>query len=281
MGMNPPGEMGERRMKTTRLAALTLAALCTAAPAIAQEETDQNRAARWKALADSIFPGKPMQDGGGVIALDAPPRALDAALVPVTITTSGPAKIGALYLIVDDNPAPLAAAIHFGPASDPRQLTTRIRVNQYTLIHAVAETTGGKLYATSRFIKAAGGCSAPASGNAAEAAAHIGRMKFRLQGPAAPGQTVTANLLISHPNNNGMQMDPVARTYTPARYVQTVTVTEGGQLVFRLDGDISLSQDPAFTFGLIPQGNAPVDVHVEDSKRTIFEKSFPLEAKPS
>jgi sulfur-oxidizing protein SoxY len=268
-------------MKTKTLAALTVATVCAAAPAMAQEETDLDRAARWKSLADSVFPGRTVQDGAAMLALDAPPRALDAALVPVTITTSGQAKIGALYLMVDDNPAPLAATIHFGPAGDPHQLTTRIRVNQYTLIHAVAETTDGKLYGIARFIKAAGGCSAPASGNAAEAAARLGRMKFRLQGAPTPGQSVTANLLISHPNNNGMQMDPVARTYTPARYVQTVTVTEGGKLVFRLDGDISLSQDPAFTFGLIPQANAPVDVRVEDSKKTIFEKSFPLTPPPA
>jgi sulfur-oxidizing protein SoxY len=268
-------------MKNTLLAAMAIASLCAGAPAFAQEETDQDRASRWKALADSIFPGKTVQDGGGVLALDAPPRALDAALVPVTITTTGPAKIGALYLIVDDNPAPMAAAIHFGPAGDPHLLTTRIRVNQYTLIHAVAEATDGTLYGISRFVKAAGGCSAPASGDEATAMARMGRMKFRLQGPVVPGQSAIANLLISHPNNNGMQMDPVARTYTPARYVQTVTVTEGGKLVFRLDGDISLSQDPAFTFGLIPQGNAPVDVRVEDSKKTVFEKSFPLDQRPS
>jgi sulfur-oxidizing protein SoxY len=263
-------------MKKALLASLAVAALCAAMPAFAQEETDQDRAARWKALADSIFPGKTMQDGASIIALDAPPRALDAALVPVTITTSGPAKISAIYLIVDDNPAPMAAGVHFGPAGDPHLLTTRIRVNQYTLLHAVAETTDGKFYATSRFIKAAGGCSAPASGDEAEALAHMGRMKLRLDGAAA-GQTVTAHLLISHPNNNGMQMDPVARTYTPARYVQSVTVTEAGKLVFRLDGDISLSQDPAFTFGIIPQGNAPIDVRVEDSKKTVFQRSFPLE----
>jgi sulfur-oxidizing protein SoxY len=58
--------------------------------------------------------------------------------------------------------------------------------------------------------------------------------------------------------------------------VQTVTVSEGGKLVFRLEGDISLSQDPAFTFGLVPDGSSPVNVRVEDSKKTVFERSFPL-----
>jgi sulfur-oxidizing protein SoxY len=264
-------------MKTRMLTIGLILAICAGAlPALAQEEIDHDRVARWKDLARSIFPGKTMLDGGSVVAIDAPPRALDAALVPVTVTTTGPQRIEAIYLIVDDNPAPLAAAIHFGPAGDAHLLTTRIRVNQYTLLHAVAVTTDGKYYDIARFVKAAGGCSAPATGDEAQALARIGRMKFRLNAAPVPGAPVTAQLLISHPNANGMQMDPVTRTYTPARYVQTVTVSEGGKLVFRLEGDISLSQDPAFTFGLVPDGSSPVNVRVEDSKKTVFERSFPL-----
>jgi sulfur-oxidizing protein SoxY len=166
-------------MKTRMLTIGLILAICAGAlPALAQEEIDHDRVARWKDLARSIFPGKTMLDGGSVVALDAPPRALDAALVPVTVTTTGPQRIDAIYLIVDDNPAPLAASIHFGPAGDAHLLTTRIRVNQYTLLHAVAVTTDGKYYDIARFVKAAGGCSAPATGDEAQALARMGRMKF-------------------------------------------------------------------------------------------------------
>ena len=245
------------------------------------EETEASRAARWHDVAASVFPGKHVQDDSNLLQLDSPPRALDAALVPVTITADPSAHVVALALVVDDNPAPVAATVRFGPLADPHLLKLRIRVDQYTLLHAVAELQDGTLVSTSRFIKAAGGCSAPGTTNQQEALARIGRMRLRVDPPESPGSAQQAELLISHPNFNGMQMDPVTRFYTPARYVQTVRVTEAGQTVFTLDGDISLAQDPAISFAFHPVGNAPLDVEVHDSTKTVFHGRLPLSSQPS
>jgi len=78
-----------------------------------------------------------------------------------------------------------------------------------------------------------------------------------------------------------MQMNPVTRLYTPARYVQTVRVTQDGQTIFTLEGDISLAEDPAVTFEFHPSGNAPLDVEVDDSAKSVFRQSFPLETHAS
>jgi sulfur-oxidizing protein SoxY len=254
------------------IAAATLLAL----PAARAEESEATRAARWHDVASAIFNAKPITDNSGILQLDAPPRAMDAALVPITITIRPDAKVVALTLVIDDNPAPVAAKFQFGPLADPHSLKTRVRVDQYTLIHAVAELQDGSLVSTSRFIKAAGGCSAPGGTDQTDALARIGRMKMRLTPPAAPGAPMTADLLISHPNFNGMQMNPVTRLYTPARYVQNVSVTEGGQTIFTMQGDISLSEDPAITFDFRPSGTAPLDVQVDDSAKASFHQSFPL-----
>ena len=267
-----------------KLTGPAMAALCLLAGigTACAEESEASRAARWKDVASALFHGKTVADGSSMLQLDAPPRALDASLVPVSITVTGPSKVAALYLVIDDNPAPLAGAFHFGPAADPHSLKTRVRVDQYTLMHAVAEMQDGTLYSVARFIKAAGGCSAPGGTSQAEALARIGRMKLMMRDMPSPnsGAPATAELLISHPNNNGMQMDQVTRLYTPARYVQTVTVSEGGQLIFKMDGDISMSEDPAITFGFHPTG-APVDVEVDDSAHAVFKHSFPLTTQPS
>lgn len=239
-------------------------------------EDEAARAARWQDLRHAVFGDRSVQDGSGVIALDAPVRAMDAALVPVTITLSGDKKIAGVYVMVDENPSPLAGTFHFGPAADPRVLKTRLRVDQYTLIHAVAETDTGELFATDRYVKAAGGCSAPSTKDAKLALERLGQMRLRVEGSAKPGEPATAQLLISHPNFNGMQMDQVTRNYTPARFIQDITVRDGDALVFRLEADISLSEDPAITFGFIPQGAAPLNVEVQDSSEAVFRRSFPL-----
>ena len=255
--------------------------LISAFPLAHAEETEASRAARWQDVARAVFPNKTVQDDSGLLQLDAPPRALDAALVPVTITADPSAHVQSLTLVVDDNPAPVAATVHFGPLADPHILKLRIRVDQYTLIHAVAELQDGRLISTARFIKAAGGCSAPGTTNMPEALARMGRMRLHVDPPQSPGGAQLAQLLISHPNFNGMQMDPISRLYTPARYVQTVHVTQAGQTVFTLDGDISLAQDPAITFAFHPASKAPLDVEMDDSTKTVFHSQLPLVSPPS
>jgi sulfur-oxidizing protein SoxY len=245
------------------------------------EETEATRAARWHDVSAAIFNGHTITENSGAIQLDAPPRAMDAALVPVSITIRPDAKVVALTLVIDDNPAPVAAKFRFGPLADPHLLKTRVRVDQYTLIHAVAELQDGSLVATSRFIKAAGGCSAPGGTNEANALERLGRMKLRLTPGAASGAPMTADLLISHPNFNGMQMNPVTRLYTPARYVQSVSVTQAGATVFTMEGDISLSEDPAISFDFRPVGAAPLEVQVTDTAKAVFHQSFPLTARAS
>jgi len=270
MGLNRPGR-----------AALGAALLALTLSAARAEETDVNRAARWHDAAAAVFNGRSVTDGGGLVQIDAPPRAMDAALVPITITIRPDARVVGLTLVIDDNPAPVAAKFRFGPLADPHVLKTRVRVDQYTLIHAVAELQDGSLVSAERFIKAAGGCSAPGTEDTAAAMARIGRMKMRLTQAANPGAPVMADLLVSHPNFNGMQMNPVTRLYTPARYVQTVRVTEAGQLIFSMEGDISLAEDPAIGFGFHPSGTAPLDVEVDDSAKSVFRQSFPLETHAS
>jgi sulfur-oxidizing protein SoxY len=72
-----------------------------------------------------------------------------------------PKEVKSIPLVINDNPAPVAAHVTFGPAGDPQTLKLRVRVNQYTNMHAVEETKDGALYETHRFVKASGGCSAP------------------------------------------------------------------------------------------------------------------------
>jgi sulfur-oxidizing protein SoxY len=264
------------------LSALGLLAGLAGAPAAGHaEETDASRAARWHDVAAAVFNGRKVTESAGLLTIDAPPRAMDASLVPITVTVQPGTRILGLTLVIDDNPAPVAAKFRFGPLADPHVLKTRVRVDQYTLIHAVAELPDGSLVSTARFIKAAGGCSAPGTESGTEALARIGRMKMRLEPAAAQGAPMTADLLISHPNFNGMQMDPITRLYTPARYVQSISVSEGGKSIFTMEGDISLAEDPAITFEFHPSGNAPLDVEVNDSAKAVFKQSFALETHAS
>jgi sulfur-oxidizing protein SoxY len=280
MGLNEP--LSECRPVTMRAAALCAAVILTAlSPAFAQEENDQDRAARWKQLQESLFPHRNVLDSGGIITVEAPPRALDAALVPVELHLSGNKPVKGIYLVIDDNPAPMAAHFVFGPKSDARELKLRVRVNAYTNIHAIAETQDGELHAAAKFVKAAGGCSAPAGPDDAAALADIGRMKLRLVGDFNLGKPVQAQLMIRHPNFNGMQMNQITRYFTPARFIRSIDATYDGAQVFHMDADISLSTDPVITFGFVPNEKGQMKVVAQDSSNTTFDHTFDIPGNPS
>ena len=232
------------------------------------------RANRWEALQKALFPGRAMQDGAGIVKLDAPPRAADAALVPISIDLSAVKPIKSVYVVIDDNPSPLAAHFTFGPKSDPRSLKMRVRIDAYTNMHAIAESQDGHLFVATRFIKASGGCSAPAGSDDAAALADMGHMKLHLIGDFTAGKPEQAVLMVRHPNFNGMQMNQITRYYTPPRFIRTIDATYEGGSIFHLDSDISMSTDPVITFGFVPQAKGQMKVVVRDSKDATFDHSF-------
>lgn len=265
--------MMRRTILALALSGATLAGTLSAARA---DEDDAARAARWKDLQHAIFGNKPVQDGSSFIKINAPERALDAALVPVGLTLSADKPVTGLYFVIDDNPSPLAAHFTFGPKADPHELKLRVRVDQYTNMHAVVQTADGKLYEATRFIKAAGGCSAPAGADDVEALKDIGDIKVHLVSSFATDKSVEAALMVRHPNFNGMQMNQVTRNYTPARFIRSIDVAYNGGQVFHLDSDISLSSDPVITFGFVPQEKGALAVTVKDSQNATWEHSFAL-----
>lgn len=266
--------MGTMRQLLLTVALVSLTQLGTVPRALADDNDAAARASRWQALQQALFPGRPMKDGAGIVKLDAPPRALDAALVPIGIDLSSVKPIKSVYVVIDGNPSPLAAHFTFGPKSDPRSLKFRVRVDQYTDMHAIAESQDGQLFVATKFVKASGGCSAPAGGDDTAALQDLGRMKLHLIGDFVAGKPEQAVLMVRHPNFNGMQMNQITRYYTPPRFIRTIDATYEGGSIFHLDSDISMSTDPVITFGFVPQAKGQIKIVVRDSKDATFDHSF-------
>ena len=277
--------MGVTRSMLGRAISSLLLLLLVLGGAARAEPSEAERAARWSDLRHAIFGDRIVQDAGDLIAIDAPARAEDAAIVPVSIRVAEALapEIRGLYLVIDDNPSPLAAHFVLGSLADTKEIATRVRIDDYTYLHAVAETKDGRLYASAQFIKAAGGCSAPAGKDQALALERLGKMKLTLAERLRPDAPINAKLLISHPNSSGLQMDQVSRNYIPADFMQTLEVTYNGQSVFRLESDIAISEDPSFSFGFRPSDpRAPgvIKAEILDSSRRHFTQSWPVAAAP-
>ena len=87
----------------------------------------------WPGLVQDIFSNRPMNDGSDVIAIEMPYRAEDAAIVPVTLRTKlsseDSRRVLRITLVIDQNPAPMAAKFEFGPDARVSEISTRVRVN--------------------------------------------------------------------------------------------------------------------------------------------------------
>lgn len=241
-----------------------------ASPARAETAPDP-----WPGLVTDIFQGRAMAERDGVIALEARVRAEDAAIVPMTLRFPEPARVKTATLVIDQNPMPMAAAFTVGEKAGVSFISTRVRVNSYTNVHAVAETRDGKLHSEVKFVKAAGGCSAPAVKDQDEANANLGKMKYREFRSAEAGRR-EAQIMIRHPNNSGLQMDQMTHLYIPAHYIDRVEVRQGDELVFSMEGGISLSEDPNFRFTYAPNGAKTMSVVAHDNKGNEFKAEWPI-----
>ncbi|HUI97279.1 MAG TPA: quinoprotein dehydrogenase-associated SoxYZ-like carrier [Xanthobacteraceae bacterium] len=234
----------------------------------------------WPALARDIFKGKPLADGGGVLSIEMPYRAEDAAIVPVTLRTTLPPgearTVKSITLVIDQNPSPLAATFTVGAGVS--MISTRVRVNSYTNVHAVAELSDGALYVVQTYVKASGGCSAPAAKDAQEAKANLGLMRLRQFAIPKPLQASTpreAQIMIRHPNNSGLQMDQLTHLYVPLFIVDGLRVWQGDKLVLAMDGGISISEDPNIRFAYRPNGATVFRAEAHDTEGHVFRGEWP------
>jgi sulfur-oxidizing protein SoxY len=238
----------------------------------------------WPGLVQDIFSNRQMNDGGDVIGIEMPYRAEDAAIVPVTLRSklspTDERRVVSITLVIDQNPAPMAAKFELGPEAKVSEISTRVRVNNYTDVHAVAELSDGKLYVVKTYVKASGGCSAPAAKNPDEAKNHIGQMRYRQFARADQGPTSgtrEAQIMIGHPNNSGLQMDQVTHLYVPAFFINELHLWQDGSPVLSMEGGISISEDPNIRFTYVSNGARHFRAEARDTQGHVFQHDWAAE----
>ncbi len=257
-------------VRSCGLAALAAATLVLAMPGASAEED------MWPMLRQQAFGDRPIQEDGMVV-LEAPQKVEDAALVPLTvrIPPSVKGKLKSLTLFIDNNPDPKVAKLTFGPAQGTggeRSFATRVRVDNFSYARVVLETEDGSLHMATKFLAAAGGCAAMQAKDPDADMADIGKTIVRMFPPALESNPIwSGQVMIKHPNENGMQLDINTAKFIPARYVKEMTVKRDGELVFKLDGTFSISTNPnfRFTFGKGKENN--LDVVIVDTDGAVFK----------
>jgi sulfur-oxidizing protein SoxY len=238
-------------------------------------EPDHNSIPEWAVIKDLMFGDRIINpDDRDVIRVYLNTRADDASTVPVMINgliDQTPTEyIKTMYLIVDRNPIPTAGVFRFTPESGRVKMETRLRFEQYSFVRAIAELNDGRLYMSQRWVKAAGGCSAPMGKNVA--ADSMGKMRFRMDDQVEYDKPMLVELQVRHPNESALASD--LKPDQVPQFVRNVNVDYNGKPVMSGEVNFSLSDNPVFRFYFVPRAEGELNVKVEDTHDSVFTQSM-------
>ncbi len=239
-------------------------------------KSEECREQRWLELKQSVFGDNEIKSGDGVIELDTPKRAPDGAFVPLNFKTVELKNdhVSKVHLVIDMNPSPYSGSFTFSNKMKQIDLSTRIRLDAYSHVRVIAETKKGDYFMAANFVKASGGCAAPPLGDMDGMIANAGKMKVKLK--SADEGIVNAKIMISHPQFNGLQTNPVTTEMIQAFYIEKINIKYNDEVLLALESDISISQDPTFRFNFPIQkdGDLKIVANDTDGKEYTFSKSY-------
>jgi sulfur-oxidizing protein SoxY len=252
----------------------------------------QDEVKEWVILRNLMFGAKAVTSGeNSTVRLSVNKDLDDASTVPILIEGLVDQKnnrfIKKLYLIVDQNPIPTAAIFEMSPSKGSLHLETRLRIEKFTYVRAVAEMSDGELFMDQKWVEVKGGCSAPAGKNAGIDPL-LGKMKFKLDKyknsfKDADGKRTfrveldQPNLLkvqVRHPNESAMASDLDADA--SPNFIQKIRVGFDEKELISAEVNFSISDNPAFMFHFAPEHQGELSFSIRDTHENQYVDSVSI-----
>ena len=231
-------------------------------------DPDENE--NWLKVRKMMFQNREIHaNATDVLQLWVPKQAEDAAVVPVMIRTkidqTAERYIKNVWLMIDNNPSPVGVKFAMTPESGRADIETRVRVETYSPMRAIAEMNDGSLWMHTSTIIAAGGCSAAVMKTEAQLK-NMGKMKFKVDDFVEKDKPVLAQLMINHPNFSGLAMNE-----PDPHFIKQVNVYYANKLVMSADIDFTISENPNFRFYFVPKEKGELRAEIVDTADLRFE----------
>ena len=237
--------MTSRRLLIRQGAALAAGALLLSRAASAQPSWPRS-AFEARNLADALKAlGVAPVAASGDVLLQTPDLAEDGSVVPMSMSASAPG-VRQMALLVERNPAPLAALFTLSEAVEP-QLSLRLKVQESTRVLALALLADGRALEASRELRVtAGGC---VGGGDPEAVSNPAAGPTKMRTQLVPGRGVVVRALLTHEMESGQRSDAQGRPI-PAWHITEVNVRLNGQPVLSAWWGPSIARNPFLQFTL-------------------------------
>ncbi len=237
--MSPGRILDGRRCRTTRVAAQLLCAVLLGLPATLSADEQSPASGAWQNMRTHLYGTRAISEmGDELMSIEAPASTPDPAATPVVVhfgeALAG--KVRQVRVIIDNNPSPLVTTMNLKAGLPVDEIDLRVRIDRFTSVRAIAETTDGTLQMRSTWVNASGGCSAPPG---AAAGGTLGDIRFR-----SSSDDKALQISIRHPNNSGFQIDPRSGDPIPPHFISHIRLSGGGATLLDAETGISLSENP-------------------------------------
>ena len=247
---------------------------------------DEHQVPEWRSLRALMFDDRPIHTGdSSQVTIHVNKNIDDASTVPIEIESrtqqSRENFIKKLYLIVDQNPIPTAVALDLSPSNGKLHFSTRLRIEKFTYVRAIGETSNGDLHMASAWVEVAGGCSAPGGKNAG-IDPYLGKMKFKMANyrntfKGESGEQFyrvqidkpnVVKVQVRHPNESALAADMDADRNP--NFIEELDITYNAETLISGKINFSISDNPAFKFHFSPYDEGQLVVSVKDTHENIF-----------
>lgn len=192
----------------------------------------------WEYLAEQSFGDEQVVVDKRVI-IHAPKDAESNFQVPVSVDASALGQVDEIVLMTDLNPFPIAA--RFYPMKAKPFFATRVKLNEASVIHAIAKTPDGVWHMNGTFVMAeGGGCAAsPQQMATADWADYLLEARGRIW---QRGENQRMRLSLRHPMDTGLSGD------VPVFYIEEINIQdENGATLSRFTPREPISENPVLT----------------------------------
>lgn len=229
----------------------------------------------WPVMQEAFFSGHDVQEGTGMIRIEAPERAEDAARLPFSFTVEHPMRpdshVARVYVLADANPVQLTAVFHFTPSSERVSVSTRIRLEKDSFVRVVALTSDGRFLMEKVYVRTpGGGCGGAVGSDEAKLREEAGRMKLQ---NAGDGRTNGVAFHIRHPMRTGFERT-VMGYYAKAWYINRLDFRLNGEPLLGVDVGPGISADPYFRFGRVSALQGEVEVRAGDNEGKSYRNQW-------
>ena len=235
---------------------------------------DPEASSNWQFYKPLMFGNKEINNDQNIVKIFLNTKTSDATTVPLMINgliDQTPENfIKKIYVIVDNNPSPVAGVFNFSPDNGRVKIETRLRFEKFSFVRAVAEMNDGTLFQAAEWVNAEGGCSAPSAGSDGESV-DLGKIRVRVDDIRNYEDPLLTEVQIKHPNESGLSIDfPSDKV---ARFIRDINVTYNDTDVFDGKVDFSLSDNPIIRFYFLPGRDGVLKINLTDTYDSVYTKT--------